>query len=69
MRVFVRDRRMEQHLTQRQLAAKLQTKDGKPLRPSYLCEIEKGQEVPSLDLALQIATVLNCKIEDLFSRE
>lgn len=69
MKVFIRERRMEKHLTQVQLAAKLRTKDGKPLPQSYLSSLEKGKDMPSLELAFQLADVLKCKIEDLYSRE
>ena len=60
---------MEKHLTQVQLATKLRTKDGKPLPQSYLSSLEKGKDMPSLELAFQLADVLQCKIEDLYSRE
>ena len=69
MKVFIRERRMERHMTQIQLAEKLYTKDGKPIPQSYLSRLEKGKDLPSLELAFQIAEVLNCKIEDIYSRE
>ena len=31
--------------------------------------IESGKFIPSVELALKIANILNCKVEDLFSVE
>jgi DNA-binding XRE family transcriptional regulator len=59
---------MEKHLTQKELAEKLKTKDGKSFAPSRVCDLEKGREIPSVEVALQIAEVLGCRVEDLYSR-
>lgn len=32
----------------------------------HLSQIERGQITPSVTLALQIADILNCKVEDLY---
>lgn len=68
MRVYIRERRMERHLTQGQLAERLVNNKGKPLNQSDLSKYERGETPPPLDIILQIAEILNCKMEDLVSR-
>lgn len=69
IKVFIRERRMERHLTQKQLAEKLVNKLGKPLNQGELSKYEKGKGPIPLDIILQIAAVLGCRVEDLVSRE
>jgi len=68
LKVFIRERRMEKHMTQKQLAEKLVNKVGKPLNQGELSRYEKGKVDITLDLILQIAEILECKVEDLASR-
>ena len=43
--------------------------DGRPLRQPLLSKYERGIRPVPLDIMLQIATVLGCRVEDLASRE
>lgn len=65
LKIFIRERRLERHMTQKQLADKLINCDGHPLDQGPLSRYENGKPVIPLNLALQIAKILNCKIENL----
>jgi putative transcriptional regulator len=52
--------REQKQLTQKQLAEKLN------VSRSWLEKVENGKVEPSLKLALRIAAVLGCSIEDIF---
>jgi putative transcriptional regulator len=52
--------REQKQLTQEQLASKLK------VSRSWLEKVENGKVDPSLKLALRIAAVLDCSIEDIF---
>jgi transcriptional regulator with XRE-family HTH domain len=65
IKVFIRERRMERHMTQKQLAEKLKNSAGKPLSQSDLSRYEKGKPLPPLDILYQIAVVLKYKLDDL----
>jgi DNA-binding XRE family transcriptional regulator len=69
MRVFIRERRMEKHMTQKQLAEALVNSKGNPMDQSELSRIEKGKTIPSVEIALQISEILKCQVEDLYSRQ
>lgn len=51
--------RLEQNLTQEELAKKLNV--SRPL----ITQFERGTRTPTILLSKEIATVLDCKIEDL----
>ncbi|UYQ93621.1 helix-turn-helix transcriptional regulator [Chitinophaga horti] len=63
MRNFIKVERARQQLTQAELADKV-----KVARQTIIA-IESGKFVPSTILAFKIATVLACKVDDLFSLE
>lgn len=57
----VQERRTQAGLTQADLA------DAVSVTRQTIISIEKGNYVPSVVLALRLATVLSCSVEDLFS--
>jgi len=59
----VREKRTSLRLTQDELAEKVQA------TRQTIIAIEKGNYVPSVLLALRIATALKSKVEDLFQYE
>jgi putative transcriptional regulator len=59
----VRAKRTAAKLTQDELAEKVQA------TRQTIISIEKGNYVPSVLLALKIARILNCKVEDVFRYE
>lgn len=65
IKIFIRELRRARHMTQKQLAEQIINREGKPLDQGPLSRYEKGKPIIPLDLALQIAKVLNCKIENL----
>ena len=58
----VREKRKEQHLTQEDLANKV------GVTRKTILSLEKGSYVPSLLLAMDLASALNIKIDQLFFR-
>lgn len=52
--------REEQGLTQRKLAEALN------ITVSYLNKVENGKRMPNVLLAVRLAAVLDCKVEDIF---
>lgn len=52
--------REEKGLTQEDLAELLKISE------DYLGKIERGKRVPSMKLAVRIAKLLDCKLDDLF---
>ena len=58
----VRDKRKEQHLTQEDLANKV------GVTRKTILSLEKGSYIPSLLLAMDLASALNIKIDQLFFR-
>lgn len=56
----VRDYRKKMGITQEELA------DGVGVSRQSIISIEKGQYVPSLQLALKLAVFFNCPTDDLF---
>ena len=56
----VKSRRKEQNVSQTKLATK--TSIGR----STISDIENGKHTPSVDVALKIAQVLECYVEDIF---
>ena len=60
MQCYLRERRMEKHLKQKELAEML------GLNKSYLHKIEKGHVEPGVTTALRIAHALNCRVEDVW---
>jgi len=56
---IVRELRLAKNLSLRQLAAKIiNKKEGKPISPSYLYDIENSNRIPSADIIMQIANEL-----------
>ncbi|QIK52744.1 helix-turn-helix transcriptional regulator [Jeotgalibaca porci] len=58
----VREKRKEQHLTQEDLANKV------GVTRKTILSLEKGSYIPSLLLAMDLASALNIKIDQLFFR-
>lgn len=56
----VREKRKEQHLTQEELASKV------GVTRKTIVSLEKGSYIPSLLLAMDLASALNIKINQLF---
>lgn len=56
----VREKRKEQHLTQEELANKV------GVTRKTIVSLEKGSYIPSLLLAMDLASALNIKIDQLF---
>jgi putative transcriptional regulator len=52
--------REEKGLTQADLAELLKISE------NYLGKIERGKSIPSMKLAVRIAKLLNCKLDDIF---
>lgn len=63
MKNFIKVERARQNMTQAELAEKV-----KVARQTIIA-IEAGRFVPSATLAFKIATVLNCKAEEIFEIE
>lgn len=59
----VREKRKEQHLTQEDLANKV------GVTRKTILSLEKGSYIPSLLLAMDLASALNIKIDQLFFKE
>lgn len=59
----VKEKRTEKKLTQEELANKV------GVTRRTIISLEKGSYIPSLLLAIDIAQVLNIRIEDLFFKE
>ena len=55
-RVLIRKRRLEKHLTQKQLA------EMSDITQPYLYEIENGRKSPSIDVLAKICEVLEIKL-------
>ena len=60
---LLKDLRIELEMTQKQLANKIN------INRVFLSKIERNELLPSYDLALKIARVLNCQYIDLFCNE
>ncbi|MEK4948076.1 MULTISPECIES: helix-turn-helix transcriptional regulator [Carnobacterium] len=56
----VKEKRKEQHLTQKDLANKV------GVTRKTILSLEKGSYIPSLLLAMDLASALNIKIDQLF---
>lgn len=69
LKIFIRERRMERHITQNELAAKLVNAAGQKLTQSQISKYEKGKVAIPLGIILQIAEILKCKSEDLICNE
>ena len=52
--------RTEKGFTQKELTDLLK------ITPSYLSKIENGKKLPNVLLAVRLATILDCKVEDIF---
>ena len=59
----VREKRKEQHLTQEELANKV------GVTRKTIVSLEKGSYIPSLLLAMDLASALDIKIDQLFLKE
>jgi len=57
----IREKRMEAHLTQVQLAQKLN------ISKSHLSLIESGKHYPAIPLVFRIAKACSCKVDDLYA--
>ena len=60
MKVNIRQRREYLRLRQQDLANKV------GIGRSTISDIETGKHIPSVDIAIKIAKILGCKVEDLF---
>ena len=60
MKNRLKEVRLERELTQKELADLLQ------ITPSYLNKIENGKRLPNVLLAVRLASILDCKVEDIF---
>ena len=69
VKVFIRERRMERHMTQVELAKMLVKENGCPVSQSELSKYEKGKTAISLDIVLQISQILEFPVEKLVNRE
>ena len=63
IKVELRERRMEKHLTQTELAKRLR------MSQSYLGQIERGEVLPTVDLANRIAKALVCTTFDIWKEQ
>jgi transcriptional regulator with XRE-family HTH domain len=63
---FIRDARIEQSLTQNELADKLKKRDGSPLQQGYLSEIENDRRNPPDFLVPQLADVLGIEADRIY---
>ena len=63
MKCCLRERRMERHLTQKELA------ELSGIPQPRLSRYENNRETPSLEIALKIARALNCPVEDIWLPE
>lgn len=59
----IRERRMEAHLTQIELAKKIK------ISKSQLSSIENGRHIPGANILWQIAIGIGCKVDDLYDYE
>lgn len=59
----VRNRRLDVGMTQQELADKLAINQG------TVAKIEKGVKVPSVALAMELARVLGCSMDELCGRK
>lgn len=57
----IAEQRRSRHITQAQLAHAL------GIAPQRVSEWERGTHIPGVDIAMEIARILNCRVEDLFS--
>jgi len=63
LRPLIRERRMEKHLTQKQFAELLGTRQG------VVSRWENGHDYPSLPYLIKIEKILDCTLQDLFEAE
>lgn len=63
IKCHLRHRRMERHLSQKELS------ELSGINQAHLSRIELGKVIPSLELAFKLAATLDCKIEDIFTPE
>jgi transcriptional regulator with XRE-family HTH domain len=57
---MIRERRMEKHLSQGELAKLLNIKQ------TQLSRYERGISAPSLDILFNLEEILNCSLKDLY---
>ena len=57
----IRRMREDQKMTQAELAGKLN------ISQPMLCQIERGTKTLSMQLGMELANVLHCKLDDLFA--
>lgn len=69
MKVYIRERRMERHMTQKALANQLLNKAGKNIDQSELSKYEKGKIPIPVNVLLQIAFELDYPVEQLIELE
>lgn len=63
---LVREARLSQELSQRQLGEKLQTTQRpRGVYNTYVGQIEKGEKVPSIEVCVKLAEVLNIEVNEL----
>lgn len=59
----IRRKRLEYDLEQQELAGRLN------VNKSFICRIEKGQQIPSVKMLNKIADILHCSIDELLGRK
>ncbi len=59
----IRERRMEAHMTQTELAEKAE------LDQTQLSRYENGKNLPGLEVLMKLEEVLNCTLKDLYKKE
>ncbi len=55
---FVSQARKAKGMTQKQLTEKIKREDGDPISPQYMNDIEHDRRLPSSEIILQLASVL-----------
>lgn len=63
MKNSIRKKRMSMGMTQTELAKRIE------LSRPYLSEVEKGKRIPSTEIAIKIARVLDSTVESIFLQD
>jgi transcriptional regulator with XRE-family HTH domain len=63
MKPMIRERRMEKHMTQTELANRL------GIKQQQLSRYEKGVSKPSLEVLFSLENILECRLNDLYVKE
>lgn len=60
LKPYIKEKRMEAHLTQKQLAEKI------GMSKTHLSRLESGAHYPTTTILFQIANICGCKVDDLY---